>query len=125
MKKVFVFVALIALVSVAFTGCKKSTDEPTYTKSQLIGKWKQTSPASDAGKTDYISFTETKISNIVVPTGGSESSMSYDYTFDGKAIKYNFIVDVILTINELSSTKLVVTATYTGIPGSQQYTYTK
>ena len=125
MKKVLVFVALVAIVAVSFTGCKKSTDEPTYTKSQLIGKWKQTSPASDAGKTDYISFTETKMSNITVPTGGSESSFSYDYTFDGKAIKYNMIFDIVLTINEVTSTKLVVTQTATGIPGSAQYTYTK
>lgn len=125
MKKVLVFVALVAIVAAAFTGCKKDSNDPTYTKSQLIGKWKQTSPASDAGITEYIGFTETKLSNITVPTGGSERSLSYDYTFDGKAIKYNFIVDVVLTINELSSTKLVLTVTYTGLPGSEQYTYTK
>ncbi len=123
MKKVLV---LFALVAIAFTGCKKSSDSsPTYTKSQFIGKWKQTTPASAAGVTDFLLFTDTKITIGSEGSGSSGTMGPIDYTFDGKVIKYNMVLDVINTINELTTTKLVLTMTYTGVPGSTQYTYTK
>jgi hypothetical protein len=121
MKKLLI---LTLCVGITLPACKKKESEsPTYTKSQFLGKWKQTIP--DTGdEMVYLNFTETQLEQTDGPEG-DEMTLTYDYTFDGRVIRYKFFVDVYLTINELTATKLVLTQTAAGYSGSERFTYTK
>lgn len=121
MKKYTILLLLIGIVAVS---CQKDKNEgPTYEKSMLLGKWQQVTPDT-GGEQIIVTFSDTEFEEVS-GTGESALSLTYDYTFDGKVITYVFLVNVHLTINELTSTKLVVTQTADGYPNSMQFTYTK
>ncbi len=116
MKKTLLFCFVIII---AFASCKKDDSTPTYTKDQLIGTWKQVNPAPDAEDDPYIVFTDTKIGF------GESPIITLNYTFENQVIKYTFLVEIKMKVEELTSTKLVVTESVTGYPGSEKITYTK
>ncbi len=124
MKKFAIILMVVSFVF-ASSSCKKDSTDPTYTKSQLIGKWKQTSPASDAGVTDYLTFTDTQIITSSAVSGTETSDAGVNYTFDGKAATYNSLLgSVTYTIKSLSTTSLVVTLSWVG-QSLGDYSYTK
>jgi len=124
MKKIALVLMVVSLVF-ASSSCKKDKDDPTFTKSQLIGKWKQTSPASETGVTDYISFTDTEYISSTAVDGVETKDAGVAYTFDGKTVAMGSgLTSVTLTINSLSTTTLVVSETWMG-QSLGQATYTK
>lgn len=123
MKK-FALVLMVVSIVFASSSCKKDSADPTYTKSQLIGKWKQTSPASEEGLTDYITITETTYKETTAASGVEGSGTPYDYTFDGKALIVNWSgIKVTYTITSLTSTTLGLSVSALGF--TSNYTYTK
>jgi len=123
MKKITLFLMVISFVFAS--SCKKDSADPTYTKSQIIGKWKQTSPASTAGTTDYLALTDDKLITSYSINGVETSANGVNYTFDGKVISYDSMLGTITyTIKSLSTTTLSVTMSWMGAV-NVDYTYTK
>lgn len=122
MKKLL-FVCLV--IAVAFTNCKKDDSTPTYTKSQLVGKWKQIDPIPAADEDPYVVFTDSQISFVDTD---NIAAWTVAYTFENQIVKYNFLFDFNWKVEELSSTKLVVTETIPAmsslVPASKK-TFTK
>lgn len=106
MKKIALMLTT-ALVLFTFS-CKKD-DEVTFEKSSLIGTWTKVKPVSEDGTVEKLKFTNDSVFSI----SGSDFSMSIGtkYTFDGKTIKYNMILDISMSISSLSSSKFTGTQT--------------
>jgi len=125
-KNLFFIICLIA-VSVS---CKKSDDEKTYEKSQLLGTWKQTAGGTDfmacpSGLNRKIVITDAEMKDYATNDTGctSDSYLTYDYTFDGKKLTIESGV-ISMQIVELTATTLKVNTSFI-IGGSQSETYTK
>lgn len=108
MKKVFF---ALSLILISLSSCKKDdADSTVYTQSMLNGTWENVVKTN--GVADQIAFTSTGMS---IGANGLMVNCS-KYSFDGKKITYCPIAGMEalatdeLTINELTSTKLVVTS---------------
>jgi hypothetical protein len=125
MKKITLILMVVTLVF-SVSSCKKDKEDPTYSKSQLIGKWKQTSPALESGQTSYITFTDTKYKASSASNGMEVSMDEMDYTFDGKSFTVNMGIlgNTVYTITGLSATTLSVSSSWNGFAAGD-YTYTK
>lgn len=108
MKKVFF---TLSLILISLSSCKKDDAVSTvYTQSMLNGTWENTVKTN--GVADQINITSNGMS---IGVSGAMINCS-KYSFDGKKITYCPIAGMEalatdeLTINELTSTKLVVTS---------------
>lgn len=113
MKNAFILFMFI----LALTFCKKD-EETTYEKSQLIGTWTQVKPTDDAGS--KLKFTNDSIIFIDTDNGVSYE-MGTKYTFDGKSIKFNLLVDVTMKVQELTSSKFVASSEAGGATETVEY----
>jgi len=124
MKK-FTLVLMVVSIVFASSSCKKDSTDPTYTKSQFIGKWKQTSPAEVTG-VSYITFNDTQLITSRAINGVETADAGINYTFDGKVITCTTILgNVTYTIKSASATTLVLTEDWVGIMSLGDFTYTK
>jgi hypothetical protein len=105
MKKVLF---VLSLILISFSSCKK--DEVTgYTQANLNGTWENVVVTD--GVAERLVITSTSLTFVAVIQGIEVPIVvASKYSFDGTKISYTILTETDeLTINELTSTKLVVT----------------
>lgn len=119
---------LFIAMTLVFSACEKDEESKSYEKSDLLGLWEQTDPVAEDASCDsygvFLEFTNDELKSIT-DCSGAESSITLEYTFDGKKISYEFFFTINMTIVELTDTKLVVDESIVGIDGSERVTYTR
>lgn len=122
MKKLIYIVSLAALI---FIGCNDE-DEKTYDQTDLYGTWSQITPDPTSENSDsiHLEFTATEMKETTFDGQLLPSSITIEYSFDGKSFTYNlFGVEVKNEINKLNGTTLDFNAKYLG--SSEHHRYTK
>lgn len=131
MKKInsLLAVLLAAFVFINVSCSKDDDDDKSYDKSLLVGTWVQTAGtdfvACPTGDNAKMVITETEVTEYFTTEDGclqGSSSMTTDYTFDGKKMDLGLAT---YTIEELNSTTLKVKIAYILGGGSVSATYTK
>src|ERR1035437_5751754 len=110
MKKVLF---VLSLILICLSSCKKDEVALKYTQEKLNGTW--VNLVVTDGITQQLVITSTSLSEVSVTAAGS-ISLDYDtYSFDGAKITCSVsgFADV-LTINELTNAKLVLTRKLSG-----------
>lgn len=118
MKKLLFLVGIMLVVAIS---CKKSDDAPVFKQEQLNGTWENIEKDDD-GCLNQLVIAANSMAENTICTGSSVSVPYQTYSFDGKVIKVQLLgLDAIYTINELTSTKLVMTLTVLGMDSKAEY----
>ncbi len=118
MKKIL-FLTFVVLVS--FSACKKSGDNVKYTQEQLNGTWESITK-DENGCVNQLVITANSLKETTVCTGSSGTITYENYSFNGSTISAKFAgVNVAYKVNELTATKLVVTASVFGESSKAEY----
>ena len=112
---------IFVLITVLSGSCNKEETLPVYTQEQLNGTWENIeTDENDCNNQLIITASSMSEKNIC---DNSSATIEYDtYSFDGKKITASaWGISFIFTINELSSTKLVLTISSLGSSERSEY----
>lgn len=110
---------LIIVLFVSFSSCKKS--EVIYTQDQLNGTWEDVLK-DENGCTNQLIITANSLKENTICTGSSVTITYQNYSFNGSTITAKYAdIDATFKINELTATKLVVTASVLGQSSKVEY----
>jgi len=134
MKKLSLLYAFLFVA--AFVSCKDEDEDPTFKKSDFLGKWEETAstPPDDESETCTTSKEEIEITDddikVTSTCDGFSGSIDYPYTFDNKrtlTVTITILTETITMktkILELSGTTMKVENYYNGTK-AETVTYKK
>lgn len=114
------FYFILGFVSIILISCYRNDEDKFWERSLLIGKWEQTGGdnfvACPDGDNKWIQFTETEYTMAFTDNNGCAtiSTITTDYTFDGKTVSSDFVT---YGISNLTETTFEASITEVGLGG--------